>query len=181
MVPYRIRSASCVMLSLITLVTVSACGSSVTGPAPVSNVQGSSPSTGAPPGGTNPTAPTPSPAPTPTPAPVPPGTPPPAESVEYFEAQLSTVHWAGEWKDKPLFGNPLVIELWRSRGELWLHETRLWIVQQSETSVIATDRNPAEGGGEYTLSATLNLKTGQWSFNGIAGSGGGALTPKASR
>lgn len=89
--------------------------------------------------------------------------------------------WVGEWKEKPLFGNQFVIELWRSRGELWLHNTRLWIVQQSEDSVIATDRNPNEGGGEYTLSATLNLKGRQWSFNGLAGSGGGTLKVKESR
>ena len=178
MVPYRIRSASFAMLSVITVMSVSACGSSVTGPAPASNIHGSGPSAGAPPGGTNPTAPTP----TPTPAPVPPGTPSPAPiTAESFDAEQSTVFWAGEWKDKPLFGDRFVIELWRSRGELWLHTTRLWIVQQSEDSVIATDRNPSDGGGGHTLTATLNLKTRPWSFNGLAGSGGGALTPKASQ
>ena len=106
-----------------------------------------------------------------------PPTPPPAVG-EYFDAEVGTAFWHGS----PLFGNRFVIEVWPTRGELWLHETRLWIVQRDSESIIANDRNPNDpGAGAHTLMVTLNLKTRQWSFNGLVGSGAGTLTVRENR
>ena len=133
------------------------------------------------PGGATPTpTPTPTPAPTPAPAPAPgPSvpTPPPASAADYYDAEVGTVSWQGN----PLFGNRFAIEVWRERGEMWLNATRLWIIHRDADSVIANDKNPNVPGGTYTLMATLNLKTRQWSFNGLAGSGGGTFTARESR
>lgn len=131
-----------------------------------------------------PTAPAPSapnaivavtPAPVPTPAPLPPAPapipqPPPTPMpgpvvtpVTYYDATAGTAHWFGP----PLFGQAFVIEVWPT--SLWLHNTMLPIVQQGDGSIIA--RGPES-------SATLNLVTGQWSFNGLAGSAAGTLVKR---
>ena len=169
MVPYRIRSASCVMLSLITLTAASACGSSVTGPAPVSNVQGSGPSTGAPPGGTNPTAPTPTPSPTPTPtptptpAPAPVPTPPAGGSVERFDARTEFAYW-GPPSAPRLFGDTFVIELSRGRGEIVLHNTRLAIATTTTCCLIAQS-HPSTG---VTYRFWMDVERGEWRLEGDA-------------
>ena len=166
----QIRS-SVMLLALTTI----ACGGTVTQPAPTprtDTVVVPQTPPGAPGGPTTPTPP-------PTPAPAPPvPTPPPGQSVDYYDAQVTTAFWTGE----ALFGDRIVIEVWRDRGELWLQSTRLWIAQRDENSVIATDRNPNDPDGPtHTLTATLNLKSGQWSFNGLAGSGGGTMTRRESK
>ena len=96
--------------------------------------------------------------------------------MDYYDADVATVFWQGN----PLFGNRFAIEVWPERGEMWLNSTRLWIVQRDADSIIANDKNP-NAQGTYTLTATLNLKTRQWSFNGLAGSGGGTFTPREGR
>ena len=167
------------------IMVTAACGGGMTEPAPVPKVTidtAAPPAVPAPAPTPSPSptpAPTPGPAPVPTPTPAPgPGVPPgPAVTTEYYDAEVATVFWQGA----PLFGNRFAIEVSPARGEVWLHETRLWIVQRDADSIIANDRNPNGGGGSYTLMATLNLKTRQWSFNGLAGSGAGTLTPRESR
>ena len=104
--------------------------------------------------------------------------PPTTPATDYYDAELATVFWFGT----PLFGKNLSIEVWPARGELWLSNTRLWIVQRDGDMIIATDRNPNDpGAGAHSLMATLNLKSGQWSFNGLVGNGAGTLTFKESR
>ncbi len=164
----------------LSFIAVSGCGDGVTAPSPVpgTTVQATVPPAG--PGGP---APTPSPTPTPTPPPpAPPGPDvpptPPAATSDYYDAEVATVFWQGT----PLFGNRFTIEVSSARGELWLNETRLWIVQRNAESIIANDRNPNDpSAGSHTLTATLILKTGQWSFNGLAGSGGGTMRPRESQ
>ena len=164
----------------LSLIVTSACGGGITEPSPVSKTTAEATAPPTVPGGPAPT-PTPTPAPTPTPTPpAPPGPtpPPPAAATDYYDAEVGTAFWHGN----PLFGNRFTIEVWPARGELWLHETRLWIVQRDADSIIANDRNPNDpNAGTHTLTATLNLKTRQWSFNGLAGSGGGTLTLRESR
>ena len=162
--------AARIALTYLSIVLAVGCGgNSITEPNPVSKqvVQTTVPPVPEPP-------PTTPPVPVPTPGPT---TPPPGATVDYYDAEVATVFWQGT----PLFGNRFAVEVWRERGELWLHQTRLWIVQRDENSVIATDRNPDGTGGAHTLTATLNLRTRQWSFNGLVGSGGGPLTPRESQ
>lgn len=102
----------------------------------------------------------------------------PGQPVNVYDAQVTTAFWTGT----ALFGDRLVIEVWPNSGELWLHNTRLWISQRDENSIIATDRNPNDPASPtHTLTATLNLKSGQWSFNGVAGSGAGTMSLRESR
>ena len=165
------------VLAAFSIIATAACSGGMTEPAPVprTNID----STAAP--GPVPTpTPTPSPVPPPTPAPapgpVPPG-PPPAATADYYDAEVGTVFWYGD----PLFGSRFTIEVRHAQGEVWLNQTRLWIVQRDADAIIANDKNPNSGGGTYSLMATLTLKTRQWSFNGLAGSGAGTLTLRESR
>ena len=164
----RIRVVSALTWLSLSILVLPACGGGMTEPAAVPKQ-----AVGVPPTVPEGTTPTPTPTPAPAPGPSVP-TPPPASSVTYYDADVATVFWQGN----PLFGNRFSIEVWPERGEMWLNSTRLWIVQRDAESVIANDKNPNSSGGSYTLMATLNLKTRQWSFNGLAGSGGGTFTPR---
>jgi hypothetical protein len=161
-------------VALLALTAV-ACGDTITQPAPITTNTAAVPQT--PPGGPAPPSPTPTPTPPPVPAPPVP-TPPPGQGVDYYDALVGTAFWTGE----ALFGDRLVIEVWGNKGEVWLHSTRLWIAQRNEDSVIATNKDPNDpAGGTHTLTATLNFKSRQWSFNGLAGSGGGTMTLRESK
>ena len=167
-------------ITWLSLLMAAGCSGGMTEPAPIPKPSAETQAAPTVPTGPPPT-PAPSPTPTPPPGPTPgPGTPPPqppAPATDIYDAEVGTVFWHGE----PLFGNRFSIEVWHARAEVWLHNTRLWIAQRDADSIIATDRDPGQGGGAHTLTATLNLKTKQWSFNGVAGSGGGTLTLKESR
>lgn len=93
---------------------------------------------------------------------------------------MGAVHWTPQ--SRPLFGDRFTIEVWRTRGELWMNNTRLFIVHHDADTVTANDRNPSDpSAGPYTIMATLNLKSQQWSFNGLVGSGNGSLSLRESR
>ena len=163
-------------VAAVAVVVNVACGGSITEPAavPKTTLEAKAPPAGS--DGQPPTQP-PTPAPAPPGPGVPPG-PPTTPATDYYDAELATVFWFGT----PLFGKTLAIEVWPARGELWLNSTRLWILQRDAESIIASDKDPKDpGAGAHSLMATLNLKTGQWSFNGLVGNGAGTMKFRESR
>ena len=95
------------------------------------------------------------------PTPTPPPTPGP--TVERFDAVTTSAYW-GPPPAPRLFGDTFVMELWRDRGELLVHNTRMTIATTSSCCVLA-EKHPSTG-SSYRL--FLDFGRGEWRLEGDA-------------